>query len=71
MNQLKRNQIRFAYSWIGLLLLLYIVLRIIPISLSFTMSFFKWDLINPKKQFIGFSNYHKLMNDKNFILALK
>ena len=71
MNLAKKNQLRFAYGWMGLLLLLYILLRIIPIGMSFGMSFFKWDLINPKKPFVGLGNYKKLLRDDNFLLSLK
>lgn len=55
----------------GLLLVLYVFLRIIPIVMSFSMSFFKWDLINPQKPFVGLANYKKLVNDSNFLLSLK
>ena len=70
-NQSKKNQLRFAYGWMGLLLILYIVLRIIPIGSTFLMSFKKWNLISPKKPFVGFANYTKLFADKNFMVAIK
>ena len=55
----------------GLLLVLYIVLRIIPIGSTFLMSFKKWNLISPNKPFVGFANYTKLFADKNFMVAIK
>lgn len=53
-----------------IILVLYVVLRIIPIMTSFGMSFFNWDLINPKKKFIGVQNYAKLLEDNNFFLSI-
>ncbi|MCK9331002.1 MAG: sugar ABC transporter permease [Candidatus Cloacimonetes bacterium] len=67
----QNNQLRFAYLWMGIILALYIVLRIIPIITSFGMSFFNWDLINPKKKYVGFKNYSKLFNDDNFLISIK
>ena len=70
-NQSKKNQLRFAYGWMALLLILYVFLRIIPIGATFLMSFKKWNLISPKKPWVGFSNYSKLFTDKNFLVAIK
>lgn len=52
-------------------MLLYLVLRFIPIINSFALSFFKWDLISPNKPFVGFDNYKKLIGDENFIKSIK
>src|SRR5260221_527002 len=71
---------RFALSWrttlfcyVALLpvLALFAYVRVIPIGFSVLLSFYKWNLINPLKPFIGLSNYTQLMADDNFALALQ
>ena len=37
-----------------------------PIFYSLYLSFFKWNMISPKKTFIGFDNYHNLFSDPVF-----
>ena len=37
-----------------------------PIVYSFFLSFFKWNMISPKKTFIGFTNYENLFQDPVF-----
>lgn len=55
----------------GIIMLLYVVLRFIPILNSFWLSFFKWDLISSNKPFIGFENFRKLAHDENFIISIR
>lgn len=55
----------------GILLVLYIFLRIIPIGMTFGLSFFKWNLISKNRPFVGISNYQKLFTDKNYVVAIK
>src|SRR5438874_2560557 len=71
---------RFALSWrttlfcyVALLpvLALFAYVRVVPIGFSVLLSFYKWKLISPLKPFIGLENYRQLMQDDNFILALK
>ncbi len=71
MNRFRRDQMRFVYSWMGIILLLYIILRFIPIFNSLKLSFFKWDLINPSKPYLGLENYRKLFQDESFLLSIK
>lgn len=37
-----------------------------PIIYSFYLSFFKWNMISPKKTFLGFDNYTRLFSDPVF-----
>jgi multiple sugar transport system permease protein len=48
---------------------LFFYLRVIPTGQALLMSFFKWELIKPAEQFLGFDNYLNLLKDDNFRLA--
>jgi multiple sugar transport system permease protein len=61
----------FCYIALLPVLALFLYVRIIPIGFGFLLSFYKWNLIQPRKPFIGFDNYQALLGDENFILALK
>ncbi|MBS3741306.1 MAG: sugar ABC transporter permease [Candidatus Cloacimonetes bacterium] len=49
--------------------LIVIIFRLVPITLSFLLSFFKWTIRGPEK-FIAFQNYVKLFNDPQFWQSL-
>ena len=66
-----QKKLGFVYFWLGLIVFLFFILRFVPIFNSFKLSFFDWNLINPKKFFIGFQNYSKLFKDSKFLLSLK
>ena len=51
--------------------MIYWVLRLEPIARTFVLSFYDWHLIRPLKPFVGFANYRDLLQDDNFLLALK
>ena len=61
----------FCYIALAPVLALFFYVRIIPIAFSFILSFYRWNLISPRKPFVGWSNYIQLLSDDNFILALK
>ena len=61
----------FCYIALAPVLLLFFYVRIIPIGFSFVLSFYNWNLIKPRKPFVGFDNYVALMADDNFRLALR
>ena len=61
----------FCYVALFPVLALFFYVRIIPIGFSFLLSFYKWNLISPRKPFVGWDNYVNLMSDDNFLLALK
>ena len=52
-------------------MILYIVLRIIPIFNTFRMSMYNWDLISINKEFIGTNNFKELLSDSNFLVSMK
>ncbi len=61
----------FCYVALLPIVALFLYVRIIPIGFSFLLSFYKWNLISPRRPFVGFDNYLGLLDDENFILALK
>ncbi|MCW3473239.1 carbohydrate ABC transporter permease [Limobrevibacterium gyesilva] len=71
-RRLRRARIPlFCYVALLPVLALFLYVRIIPIGFGFLLSFYKWNLISPRKPFVGFDNYVTLMSDENFLLALK
>ncbi|MFI4980664.1 MAG: carbohydrate ABC transporter permease, partial [Nevskiales bacterium] len=61
----------FCYIALLPVLALFFYVRIIPIGFGFLLSFYRWNLITPRKPFVGLENYLALLSDDNFILALK
>ena len=61
----------FCYVALLPILALFAYVRIIPIGFGFVLSFYKWNLISPRKPFVGLDNYIALFGDDNFLLALK
>ncbi len=57
------------YLYILPALIIIVIFRFIPIVLSFIISFFEWN-INGVGQFIGISNYTKLISDPEFWQSL-
>lgn len=60
-------RLKKLYPWLYILpaLMLLLVFKIIPIILSFGVSFFRWDMAGPSK-FIFFSNYQSVLTDQIF-----
>jgi len=66
----KRDAFTFAlFTFPNFLLLTVFVFW--PIFYSLFLSFFKWDMIAPKKRFIGFENYRVMFNDPVFWLITR
>ncbi|MBN2017189.1 MAG: sugar ABC transporter permease [Candidatus Cloacimonetes bacterium] len=63
----KKNYFPFGYILPAFLIVF--AFRLIPIVLSFIISFFKWTIHGPE-QFIGFQNYLKLFQDPGFWQSL-
>jgi multiple sugar transport system permease protein len=60
---------RFVFLVLAPIMALFIYLRVIPTGQAVVMSFFKWELIKPAEEFVGFDNYTNLLEDDNFRLA--
>jgi len=65
-----RGRWAFAYLTLAPVVAIYLYLRIIPISQTFLMSFYEWNLIARRRPFIGLENYAGLLRDQAFITAL-
>jgi multiple sugar transport system permease protein len=65
-----RGRWTFAYLTLAPVVAIYLYLRIIPISQTFLMSFYEWNLIARRRPFIGLENYAGLMRDQAFLTAL-
>ena len=66
-----RRIMLFCYVALLPIVALFFYVRIIPIGFSFLLSFYKWNLISPRRPFVGWDNYLGLLEDENFILALQ
>lgn len=67
---LERRKRYFVIAVIIPTVLLYTVLRIIPIAGTFYLSLFEWNLIKPNRPFVGLGNFAKLATDETFRVAL-
>lgn len=70
-NSIKFRRFFFVGSVILLLYFLFGVLRLYPIAQMLHLSFYDFDLIGLKKEFIGIRNYIDLFHDENFHIALR
>jgi multiple sugar transport system permease protein len=61
----------FCYLALLPVLLLFGYVRVLPSINAFVLGFYKWELIDPARPFVGFDNYLALFEDENFQLALK
>src|SRR4051794_5847716 len=61
----------FCYAMLAPVLALFAYVRVYPIAWSVVLSFYRWDMIRPRKPFVGLDNYLALFADENFLLALK
>lgn len=71
LSAVKTNRLLFVCSVIILLYFLFGILRLFPIFQMFRLSFYNFDLIGLKREFIGLRNYIDLFHDTNFHLALR
>ena len=67
---LERIKERTAYKLILIPVIYFIITRAVPTIYSIVLSFMKWDLLNPKKKFIGLDNYSAILADPAFQAAL-
>jgi len=67
----KAQRFFFIASVVLLLYSLFGILRLYPIFQMFRLSFYDFDLIGLKKEFIGLRNYLDLFHDTNFHIALR
>jgi multiple sugar transport system permease protein len=61
----------FCYLMLAPVLAVFAYLRFVPIVQTFVISFYKWDLTQPIKPFIGLDNYAGMLSDERFFTALR
>jgi multiple sugar transport system permease protein len=61
----------FCYAMLAPVVAIFAYLRIIPIVQTFEISFYKWDMTQPVKPFIGADNYVGMLTDERFLSALR
>jgi multiple sugar transport system permease protein len=66
-----RSQILFGVTTISVILVLYTVLRFLPIIKTLWYSLHEWQLVAKRGQFILLHNYVSLLKDESFLIALK
>jgi multiple sugar transport system permease protein len=67
---LERRKRSFVIAVIVPTVLLYTVLRIIPIAGTFYLSLYEWNLIKRNRPFVGLGNFARLATDETFKVAL-
>jgi ABC-type sugar transport system permease subunit len=68
---LKKNRTLVAFALIAPAFIIYLIIIIFPVIQTAILSFYKWNGINPVKQFIGLANYKTAIMDTNFQTAFK
>ena len=71
MNKQERVDFGFCMAILIPIMLLFAVIRFIPIIQTFVISFFKKSMIRPGQSFIGLENYIYVLTDTEFIRSLK
>lgn len=69
-KSLEKIKERTAYTFIAIPVLYFIITRAIPTVFSFFLSFMKWDLLSPVKEFVKFENYQYILQDSAVKAAL-
>src|SRR5829696_4250575 len=62
---LHQKQVVWAWTFLALPIVFYVVIRFWPTLEAFWLSFTNWNLLRPPA-FIGFSNYRRLLDDPLF-----
>ncbi len=74
LHGMSKREVRDFYAFIGFTAPTFILLGVFifwPIFYSFYLSLFKWNMISPRKTFLGFQNYQDMFNDAVFWLVVK
>lgn len=62
---------RFIITALLPIVLLYLILRVIPILMTFYLSVHEWNIISPEKPLVWFQNYLFLLHDPDFLASMK
>lgn len=69
-SSIKKRQYFFVFSVLVPTFLLFGVIRFVPMLNTMIMSFQSWNLIRPKRIFVGLLNYQQILADNLFFEAL-
>ncbi len=67
---LAREKEKWAYLFILVPVIFYLLVRFLPTIYAFYLSFTDWDIISSSANWIGLNNYKKLFSDKIFYKTL-
>jgi multiple sugar transport system permease protein len=70
LSRVQRESIE-GYLFIGPVFVHLSFFVIIPIILTFLLSFQQWNMLNPKRTFVGLQNFSRLLHDAVFWLSIK
>jgi multiple sugar transport system permease protein len=67
---LAREKEKWAYLFISVPVVFYLLVRFLPTFYAFYLSFTDWDIISASANWIGLDNYKRLFTDKIFYITL-
>ncbi|MEO0472937.1 MAG: sugar ABC transporter permease [Bacteroidota bacterium] len=67
----KGEQQFWAWTFLGVPLLLLGIFVFFPIVFAFVVSFYDWNLLLPDKPFVGLANYVEVLQDEVFLKSVK
>lgn len=67
---IEQKKALWAYIFLFVPLIFYMVIRIYPTFSAFYISFTDWDIVSSEKLFIGLENYQNMINDPVFLKTL-
>ena len=68
-GRLTRSQIGFLYTIVMPVIVLFIIIRVIPILVVLLISFTNYNLNRPLVRLLPYQNFTRLFNDPNFVTA--
>lgn len=69
-RKLRRRNTLIAWSFIAPNFIGFFIFTLVPVVFSLVLAFMKWDSF-AKPEFVGFSNFSKMMTDDTFWISLK
>ena len=67
---IRQRQTLWAYTFLLVPLLFFLVVRFLPTLSAFRLSLFQWSILSDQKPFVGLRNYSRLLSDAVFYKAL-
>lgn len=67
----ERNKQFWAYIFLAVPILFYVVIRFYPTLFAFYLSFTDWDIVSTEMNLVGLNNYRELFGDSVFWITLK